>query len=458
MERRFEVRKRDILQEAEIQPEVSEGMLKRLEHFAEPFVASLGRPEPRENARIYLCGLLSDLKRKNTESIAYRYDREPRALQRFVGFRTWDHRPLQQELARQIGVALGEDDGVIVFDPSGFKKCGTESVGVQRQWLGRLGKVDNGQVGVYMGYASRQEHALVDQRLYFPKSWAGDKKRRKKCGVPKEIRYQTRHALALEMLENNSAYLPHRWIVGDDEMGRSSGFRRDLRGLGEQYLLAIPSNTGARDLQRDPPASSGRGARPKQPFQRVDRWRKVLDEQAWTRVDVRDGEKGPLVTELVKCRVVARTQRGGDACTEELLIVTRTPEGNGKVKYDYYLSNAPADTPLEELARVVKAEHRIEDCLKRAKSEAGLSDYEVRTWAGWHHHQTLSLMALWFLILETRRGKKIHTSIDGSAGSEYFVCLVASGLQPHYSRLGQTNDRTQKQTQRAGSDLSLQAI
>ena len=97
MERRFEVRKRDILQEAEIQPEVSEGMLKRLEHFTEPFVASLGRPEPRENARIYLCGLLSDLKRKNTESIAYRYDREPRALQRFVGFPAWDHRPLQQE-------------------------------------------------------------------------------------------------------------------------------------------------------------------------------------------------------------------------------------------------------------------------------------------------------------------------------------------------------------------------
>ena len=174
-------------------------------------------------------------------------------------------------------------------------------------------------------------------------------------------------------------------------------------------------------------------------------------------MDVRDGEKGPLVTELVKCRVVARTQSGEDARTEELLIVMRTPEGNGKVKYDYYLSNAPADTSLEELARVVKAEHRIEDCLKRAKSEAGLSDYEVRTWAGWHHHQTLSLMAIWFLILETRRGKKIHPSIDGSTGSKHSVRLVASGLQPHYSRLGQTNDRTQKQTQRAGSNLSLQA-
>jgi SRSO17 transposase len=457
MERRFEIRKRQILQEADIAPQVANGMLKRLEQFAQPFIASFGRREPKENTRIYMCGLLSDLKRKNIESIAYRYDQDRRALQQFMGSTPWDHQSLQQELARQVGVELGEEDGVIVFDPSGFKKCGTESVGIQRQWLGRLGKVDNGQVGIYMGYASRKEHALVDERLYLPKKWANDKARRRKCGVPKNIRYQTRHELALDMLKSNGKYLPHGWIAGDDEMGRSSGFRRDLRALGEQYLLAVPSNTGIRDIESQPPAYGGRGQPPKQPFQRVDRWRDALSNAAWTKIDVRDGEKGPLITELVKRRVVARTERGWDDCTEELLIVTRTPESNGTVKYDYYLSNASADIPLDELARVVKAEHRIEDCLKRAKSEAGLSDYEVRTWTGWHHHQTLSLIALWFLILETRRGKKIHTRIDGSTGSEHFVCLVASSLQPHHSRLGQTNDRTQKQTQRAGSVLPLQA-
>ncbi len=139
------------------------------------------------------------------------------------------------------------------------------------------------------------------------------------------------------------------------------------------------------------------------------------------------------------------------------MIVTRIPEGSSKVKYDYYLSNAPADTPLEELARVVKAEHRIEDCLKRAKSEAGLSDYEVRTWAGWYHHQTLSLIALWFLILETRRGKKIYPCTDGSAGSDYIAHIVASSLRPQISRLGQTLYQTKKQTQGACSILSLQA-
>ena len=428
MERRFEIRKREILQQADIKPEVTNGMLKRLEQFVQPFIASLGRPEPRQNAQIYICGLLSDLERKNVESIAYRYDRDRRALQQFVGVAPWGHQPLVEELVRQVGIEIGQEDGVIVFDPSGHKKCGNDSVGVQRQWLGRLGKVDNGQVGIYMGYASGKEHALVDVRLYLPKQWAKDRVRRNKCSVPKHVRYQTRHELALDMLNNSGNYLPHSWIAGDDEMGRSSGFRRDLRALGEQYLLAVPSNTSIRDLQSKPPAYGGRGQPAKQPFRRVDIWRDSLAGDVWTKVDVRDGEKRPLITEIVNRRVVARTERGCDDCTEELLVVTRCVDECGNAKYDYYLSNAPADAPLDELARVVKAEHRIEDCLKRAKSEAGLSDYEVRTWAGWYHHQTFSLIALWFLILETRRGKKVYTGVDCSTGSDVFVRAVAAGL------------------------------
>ncbi|MCX6575475.1 MAG: IS701 family transposase [Candidatus Aminicenantes bacterium] len=457
MERRFEIRKHAILHDAQIKPQVAEGMLKRLEQFARPFVVSFARHDSQANVRMYLGGLLSDLGRKNVESIAYRYDRDRGGLQYFIGVSPWSHCPLQQELSRQVGTELGEADGVIGFDPSGFPKCGTESVGVQRQWLGRLGKVDNGQVGVYMSYASRKEYALVDQRLYLPRCWATDKRRRKKCGVPKTIGYQARHALALEMLKTNGPLLPHAWITGDDEMGRSSGFRKDLRALGERYLLAVPSNTGIRDRESPPPAYSGRGQPPKQPFQRVDRWRTALDRQVWTRVDVRDGEKGPLVTEMMKRRVIARTERGKEGGAEELLVVTRTLEFNGTMKYDSYLSNAPAETSLEELARVVKAGHRIEDGFKRAKSEAGLADYEVRTWAGWQHHQTLSLIALWFLILETRRGKKIHPGIDGSPGSEPLGYRPAAGLQPDRSRLGTANHRTKKQTTRVGSILSLQA-
>ena len=457
MERRFEARKQEILDEAEVKPEVAHGMLKRLEQFAEPFVVSLGRREARQNARVYISGLLSDLGRKNVESIAYRHDQDRRGLQRFIGEAPWSHPPLLEELARQVGEQLGEADGVIVFDPSAHKKCGHNSVGVQRQWLGRLGKIDNGQVGIYMGYVSRQEHALVDVRLYLPKKWAKDKARRKQCGVPKEIRYRTRHELALEMLATNGRHLPHQWIAGDDEMGRSSRFRRDLRALEEQYLLDVPSDTNIRDLEVEPPVYCGHGRFPKQPFQRVDAWRDSLPKDAWTRINVRDGEKGPLVLEMVKRRVLARTERSCREAAEELLVVTRSLDENGKTKYDYHLSNAHPDTPLKELARVVKAEHRIEDGIKRAKSEAGLSDYEVRTWAGWYHHQTLSLIAAWFLIRETQRGEKTHPGNHGSTDTDHVGHSVASGLRSPTSWLADAFCTEKKRASRVGSLSSLQA-
>jgi SRSO17 transposase len=277
-------------------------------------------------------------------------------------------------------------------------------VGVARQWCGRLGKVENCQVGVYMGYVSRKEHAIVNTRLYLPKEWAKDRDRRKEAGVPKEIRFRTRHDLALEMLDEQGALLPHAWVAGDDEMGRSSGFRRDLHGRGERYLLAVPSNTLVRDLDEPPPDYAGRGRRPQSPFARLDRRRAAFSDGDWTRIEVRDGEKGPLVIEALKRRVQARTATGGTG-PEELLFVTRELQADKTYKFDYYLSNAEPGTPLKELARVAKAEHRIEEALKRAKGEAGLADYQVRNWIAWHHHQTLSLLAAWFLNQETRRGK-----------------------------------------------------
>ena len=430
MDRRFEVRKRQLLEQAELSPEVSRGMLERLREFAQPFVGSLPRRELREHGQVYVAGLLSDLERKNVESIAYRHDLDRGNLQRFIGWSPWDHQPLLRELARQVGSAVGEDDGVIVFDPSAHEKCGRDSVGVQRQWLGRLGKVDNGQVGVYMGYASRREHALVNVRLYLPKEWASDQARRKKCGVPKSIRYQGRHDLALEMLQDSGEHLPHAWVAGDDEMGHSRRFRKELRDLGERYLLAVPSNTKVRDLAGPAAAYAGRGPRPKPPFVRVQQWAGGLSEDAWRRIDVRDGEKGPLVMEIAKTPVVARSECRRQGATEEVLVVTRSPDESGHVKTDYYLSNAEPDTPLEEFARVAKAEHRVEDAIKRAKSQAGLSDYEVRTWAGWHHHQTLSLIATWFLIGETCRGKKVHPGTDGCASPHAAGHAVAGRLRP----------------------------
>ena len=425
---RYRLRKQQLLDECEVAPEVFDGAAERLAAFAQPFAAALARREQREHARTYLAGLVSDLQRKNTESIAYRHDEERHGLQHFVGSSTWDHRPLLRELAGQVGRAIGTPDGVIVFDPSGFAKKGVASVGVQRQWLGRLGKVDNGQVGVFMAYASYHEHALVDVRLYLPKGWAKDRVRRKRCGIPRSDRYRTRHDLALEMLRETGPLLPHGWVTGDDEMGRSSRFRAALRTRGEHYLLAVPSNTTIRDLQAEAPAWGGRGRPPKRAFEQARAWAGSLPPGAWRRIEVGAGERGPKVVDLVATRVVARTDRGRIG-PEELLVVIRSRDDAGVTTTDYYLSNAPPETLPGVLARVARAGHRVEECLQRGKSEAGLSDYQVRTWSGWYHHQALSLIAAWFLVQETRRGEKGDPGVDGAAGPRR-VGLAAAGCVP----------------------------
>ena len=413
MDRRFEVRKAELLAGCKLDPDGLEGVRERLREFVAPFAEKLSRAEQKEHAREYVEGLMSDLESKNAESIAYLHGLGRKAIQHFVGESAWDHEPLVDELAREVGERIGEPDGVIVFDPSAHKKSGKHSVGVKRQWCGRLGKLDNCQVGIYMGYASRKEHALVDERLFLPEEWAKNKERRKKCGVPRSVRFRTRHALALEMLRKHRRRLPHAWVAGDVEMGRSTRFRGSLRRMREQYLLGAPSNTTVRDLEGEPPPYSGKGRKPKRPFEQVREWVKTRPEKAWARIEVRPGEKGPIVVECMKRRVQARTE-GRGVGPEEILFVTRERAGEA-VKHDYYVSNAPADTSLEELARVAKAEHRIEQCLQRAKSEAGMSDYEVRTWAGWHHHHALVFMAVWFLVLEARRGKKGDPRDHGAA-------------------------------------------
>src|SRR5207302_271967 len=207
--------------------------------FLEPFTQRLLVPEQRLNARHYVQGLLSDLGSKDAESIAYLHDRERQGLQKLIGQAYWEYRPLIGELARQVGSDLGEPDAVLVFDPSAFAKKGTESVGVARQWCGRLGKVENCQVGIYLGYVSRRDHALVDVRLYLPQEWARARRRRSKAGVPAAVRFHTRHELALQMLDERGGLLPHAWVAGDDEMGRCSWFREELRARQEVYLLAV---------------------------------------------------------------------------------------------------------------------------------------------------------------------------------------------------------------------------
>ncbi len=229
----------------------------------------------------------------------------------------------------------------------------------------------------------------------------------KQADVPQQRRrHRTRHELCLELLDRHGDQLPHAWVTGDDEMGRPAGFRRGLRGRNERYLLAVPCNTIIRDLEIPSPERSGPGRPAKRPSLRVDRWIKQQSDDDWTAVEVRDGEKGPLAVEAMK-RPVETGVRGRPTVAEETLVVVRYRDRDSAVvKTDYYLSNADAATPLAEFCRAAKAEHRIEECIQGAKGEAGIADYEVRNWTDSHHHQTLSLLASWFLNVETRRAEK----------------------------------------------------
>jgi SRSO17 transposase len=254
------------------------------------------------------------------------------------------------------------------------------------------------------------------------------------------------------MLDEKGHLLPHAWVTGDDEMGRPAWFRRALDGRGEKYLLAVPSNTTIRDLEAEEPPYSGRGRKPKRSFAQVRAWCESLPRQAWTRLEVRDGDKGPLMVDIVKRRVMAKIDR--QVGPEETLVVIRWVDEEGRVKHDYHLSNGSAETPLKEFARVADAAHRIEQCIKRGKSEAGMADYQVRTWLGWHHHITLSLIATWFLVQEARRGKKMDAGNHGSTDPQTSCPDLARGLRMRHPRSNQARMRALAQAQRTGKTLS----
>ena len=425
-------RREEILNDCLVSPDVFHQMVDRLVEFVVPYQHALETEAGQRNVYLYLQGLLSHLPGKNAEDIATFVDIERQVIQDFIGTAPWDHRPLVTVLVGEVVERLGEPDGIIAFDPSSFPKRGTHSVGVKRQWCGHRGKVDNCQVGVFMGYVSRHDHALLDFRLSLPEDWARDAQRRQACHVPEDVRYHTRQAQCLEMLDAWRAQVPHGWVTGDDELGRHTQFRGELRQRGERYVLGVPCTTAVRDLEGPSPAYQGRGRRPKAPWQSVTEWRQALPGKAWTHLTVRDGEKGPVEIELVRRRVQTRMERKRTG-PEEWLVVTRQPllddrpwgprasrdatDQDAHYRYHYYLSpmcvaeGELGEPSLAELARVIKAGACIEASFKRGKSEVGMDEYQVRTWEGWHHHMALSLMAVWFLIKETHRGQQFTPAL-----------------------------------------------
>ena len=316
-------------------------------------------------------------------------------------------------LQEYLGSRLEHPEAVWVLDGSDFPKQGVKSVGVARQYCGRLGKVANCQAGMFLAYVSPLGRALVDKRLYLPEVWTSDDARCQAAGVPEERRtYRSKTELALEMVEQAlvRGHLLAGWVAGDDAFGMSPSFREGLSALGMGYVLDISANftVWPEALEWTSPAYQGKG-RPRKPRLRSGQRRTLgeraadIPEEAWQEITVAPGSQGPRVYQFSAQRVrpTARRQPG----EIHWAVYRRNRDGS---EPRYYLSNAPEDTPLETLAHVGGSRWRIETEFETEKSDVGLDEYETRTWAGWHHHIALCLLAGAFLLtLQQDWGKRM---------------------------------------------------
>jgi SRSO17 transposase len=386
----------------------------RLETFLHRYLPRFYREEQRDLAHVVLQGKLSKLERKTSEPIAYLAGCERKPVQHFVGAGAWDDEAVMAELRQHVAEELADAEGVLVLDPSGFAKKGTASCGVGRQWCGRLGKVDNCQIGVFLAYVTERGYAPLDRKLYLPEDWATDPKRRKECHVPVDVTFQESWRIGVELIERSRAELPFGWVAGDDEFGRVSAFRAELRQRHLRYVLDVPCNTLIRDLDEAPAAGKRRP-----PWRRVDAWAQAQPSSRWRKITRGDGAKGPKVVRALEAWVQTKDE-GGRQGPRERVVVIRTVDGVSQTWYT--LSNARAEVPLSAVVVAQGRRHGVEELLQAGKGEVGLGHYEVRSWVGWHHHMTLSLLALWFLILEKDRLRKKNPGTNGAA--------VAGGIRP----------------------------
>ena len=283
-----------LLQDARVTERQVENSVRRLTRLVQRFLPLFYRKEQRKNAQIVIQGLVSGLDRKTAEPIARQRGVPRKPIQFFVGAGKWDDEAVMGELRRHVVEVMGDPAGALVFDPSTFPKKGTHSCGVARTWCGRLGKKENCQVGLFLGYATARGQAPLDRRLYLPKDWARDRKRRAACHVPESVKFQERWRMALDMLDAHRHSIPHRWVLADDEFGRTQAFRGGLRKRREAYVLDVPCSTQVRDLEARPPRRRSSQSRHRVvPFVRAEDWAAAQPPEGWQRFTSRMGRKAP---------------------------------------------------------------------------------------------------------------------------------------------------------------------
>lgn len=373
-----------------------------LQEFFTPFGRFFKRSESRESAQRYVRGLLADVQRKNCWQLAeVMGEAHPDGMQHLLYGADREADAVGQQLRHVVVAQMGYNPGIGVIDESGFVKKGQCSAGVKRQYCGRVGKIENCQVGVYLGYIAPTGHALIDRELYLPQDWCDDPIRRAKAKIPADVSFATKPQLAQHMLERAWAEgIPMQWVVGDSTYGNAPTLRETIATTGHWYVLEIPKSAHVQVGTQSP--------------QTVESLVASLPDTGWSRYALNLSEQGLRWSDWTALRVVATT----DTLGEQWLVVRRTvtepPDAT------YFLSNADSTTPLEVLAQVGGSRYQVEHLLEEAKGSAGLGQYEVRYWHSWYRHMTLALIAhTWLTLLrhEEAQKKSQPTSLLASAES-----------------------------------------
>ena len=385
---------------------------ERLTKLHGRFASCFGRRECREHALGYLRGLLLGTGRKSVEPMALLFGGsspgQPKieqsvalAWQRFLTVSPWEAKAVQQEIQAVfneefVPAASRSPIGTVgVIDGSGFVKHGPESVGVQRQWCGRVGKKENCQVGVFLLGVTPAGNALLDHQLHLPETWAADAQRREKTRVPPEITFQTKPQIAAALLARSIVRFD--WVTADEEFGRDGGFLDALESCHQRYLVEVPVDTTVwpdKPLRQTPDVF----------VWQVSMLAQTIPTKTWRVIQLREGAKGPLAYEFARLRVWSVRHR--HAGPQVWLLIRRSLEPVPEVKY--YISNAEPDVPLDTMALVTGSRWPVEEFFEDAKGKLGMAQYEARSWTSWHHHMSLVALAHLY-VMQVRRDVKRKT-------------------------------------------------
>lgn len=399
----------------------------RFGQYLNTYVSCYTHVAQQKNCEMYIKGLLSDLERKSIEPMALRYQDEKavRTLQMFLKDAPVDDQQIKQIYQSRVRTIANVPNGMLTVDGSDFPKKGTHSAGVARQYCGRLGKVENCQAGVFIGYSGANGYGLLDSRLYLPRVWFDDKHRGlwDKCDIPEDTEFRTKPQLALEMIKDavSNHNLQFKWIGCDGAFGSDGEFRKALPE-DVWFFADIHSNQHVyqgRPTWTLPERTGRRGKRPtkKVPSMKAVSVSTVVEDESvpWQKVVLMEGAKGPVRTLVKCCRVIDVQEDGRDG--EELWLYIRKYE-DGRIKYA--LSNAPFDTDIEELHHAATLRWPIEQSFQECKELLGMDHYETRSYIGWHRHMLLVMVAHLF-VLEVR-----HQFVKKNATGEHTVILTTS--------------------------------